>query len=379
MSRVHIIGGGIIGLSTAVELVHNGYEVTVFDPSPISGATSKSGGMIAPTAEVVYQQTPLFSLMHRSAEWYPDLVGLISSKTDLPLGYHAEGTLLIAVDQADSTYLSQLREYQTRHGFSAVHLTVRQARTKEPALSPDIHGAFSLPYDHYLTPYTFARAAYDAGKVAGVDFRYETASHISFDYSSSPAADPSAAHVHTERGVYDADYVIVANGLGARDITGWWPENPLALRPVYGEILTVRVPAPLCPLVSSVIRGYCEGFPIYIIPREDNTLAIGATSREDGRTSPPVFAVNDLLRHAIRMVPGIAECDFLRITTGARPGTPDDLPYLGKINSRLVVSTGYFRHGILLAALAARVTRELIAGIAPSVDISACNPLRHAS
>ena len=94
-----------------------------------------------------------------------------------------------------------------------------------------------------------------------------------------------------------------------------------------------------------------------------------------------------LLRDAIRIVPGIQECEFIEAIAGERPGTPDDLPYLGKVGEKLVVSTGYFRHGILLSALGATVGAALGMGqpmpaleaeVGPEMNLASCAPLRHA-
>ena len=126
-----------------------------------------------------------------------------------------------------------------------------------------------------------------------------------------------------------------------------------------------------------MIRGFVEDRPVYLIPRADRTLTIGATSREDARPDPQVGGVFQLLRDAIEIVPAIEECDFLETTTGARPGSPDDLPYLGRVSDRVVVSTGYFRHGILLASVAARCGAELVEKREPSVSLAACDPMRH--
>ena len=123
---------------------------------------------------------------------------------------------------------------------------------------------------------------------------------------------------------------------------------------MYGDVLHVCVPDHQYPLLNHVVRGFVEDRPIYLIPREDHTLTIGATTREDGRDQPQVQGVHQLLRDAIEVVPAVEECDFLEAGAGARPGTPDDLPYIGRIDERTVVSTGYFRHGVLLAALGAR-------------------------
>lgn len=376
--EVNIIGAGMVGLATAVELAHHGHSVRVLDPAPASGATHHAGGMLAPAAEVVYQQDPLFPLMQYSGQWYPKLMEIVAEHTDLPTGYRTEGTLVVAADRADSQHLTELMDYQNAHGMDVAKLSVRQARKLEPALSPAVAGAVEIPGDHQIFPRQTAQALLDALKNMGVEIIREQATKL------------EDGAVLTAQGRYPAKQTVLSNGLGARDIAGVLPEtdtNPASpkeafqLRPVYGEVLQLQCPEHLRPLCDRVIRGFVEDRPIYIIPRADGRITIGATSREDHRSGPPASSVYDLLRDAIRLVPGIEECEFLEATTGARPGTPNDLPYLGRVSANLVISTGYFRHGILLSALAARVSRELIEGATPdqlSVDISACAPLRDA-
>ena len=94
-----VIGGGIIGLATCFEFQEAGFEVTLIDPDPVSGATHHAGGMLAPTAEVQYQQHELVPLMRESAQLYPDLIRRVGQHTDLPTGYRTEGTLLIGADK----------------------------------------------------------------------------------------------------------------------------------------------------------------------------------------------------------------------------------------------------------------------------------------
>ena len=365
--KVTVIGAGTIGLSTAVTLAAGGHEVTVIDPAPASGSTYHAGGMLAPAAEVVYQQNPLFPLMQAAGQWYPELVELVAQHTDVPTGHQAHGTLVVAADRADAQHLSELMDYQVAHGMTVERITTRQARTQEPALSPRLAGAVSIPGDHQVFPRQFAAAMQDAAGNLEVRFITETAEEIA-----------GASVVLGSGETVEAEQIVLANGLGAASVRGWYEDRmPLQLRPVYGDILRLSVPKPLQPLVTKVIRGFVEGRPIYVIPREDGTVAIGATSREDGRAEPRVSGVHELLRDAIRVVPGVEECDLVEASAGARPGTPDDLPYLGRVNEHVVVSTGYFRHGILLTALAAKVTREIIESVQPSVDIAACSPERH--
>ncbi len=352
--KISVVGAGIIGLASALTLADRGHQVTVHDPAPASQASHWAGGMLAPTAEVVYKQDPLFPLMRAAGEWYPDLIALTRTYSDLPTGYRTDGTLVVARDQADRTHLEELQAYQSQHGMEVEKVTTRQVRKLEPALSPAIAGAVRIAGDHQVQPRLFTRALQDACRNARVDFRPDVVTDL--DSLDS----------------LGGDQVLVAAGLGARGLV-----EGLNLRPVYGDILHLKVPDHQYPLLTHVVRGFVEDRPVYLIPREDRTLTIGATTREDGRDQPQVQGVHQLLRDAIELVPGIEECDLVEAGAGARPGTPDDLPYLGRIDERVTVSTGYFRHGILLASLGARCGADIVEKQKPPIDLSACDPRRH--
>ena len=226
--NIDVVGAGIIGLATALTLADRGHTVTVHDPEPASGASHHAGGMLAPTAEVVYKQDPLFPLMRASAEWYPELIELTAKYTDLPTGYRTDGTLVVARDTADKTYLDELRDYQSRHGMAVDKLTVRQARKLELALSPAINGAVSIDGDHQVQPRLFTRALLDACRSAGVTFTTD--------------------RIDSLDQLDEADQVVVANGLGASQLV-----EGLDLRPVYGDVLHVRVPQHQYPLLTRVV------------------------------------------------------------------------------------------------------------------------------
>jgi glycine oxidase len=192
-----------------------------------------------------------------------------------------------------------------------------------------------------------------------------------------------------------AGETIVANGLGARELAGLPVQLPL--RPVYGDILRLRVPRSLRPLVTATVRGLVRGKPVYVVPREDGTVVIGATQREDGSDAVSAGGVYELLRDAQALVPAVAELELYETTARARPGTPDNAPLLGRVAARfaagapagggdegmdrgaddgggspdaaglgdipgLIVATGFFRHGVLLTPAAAKICVELLDG-----------------
>lgn len=356
--EITIIGAGIIGLVTAFELTERGKTVRLIDAgtsdystapdgTPLYPAASHyAGGMLAPIAEVQFQQDALFPLMTASADAYPSLMEQLSRATDLPTGYDTTGTLIVAADRADAEHLERTRTYYQDLNRPTSPITPSQARALEPLLAPRIAGAVSIPSDHQLYPRLMVRALKDALVRRGVTF------------STERVTDPDAGD-------------IICTGLGAT-LLGEYP-----LRPVYGDILRLRTPR---PLLKHVVRGYVNSRPVYLIPRPDGELCIGATSREDQRTLPAIDGVHQLLRDAIRLVPAIEECELLEANVGARPGTPDDLPIFGHRTradgTRQLVSTGYFRHGILLAALAGKIGAEVACGADIPPAMKACDPAR---
>jgi glycine oxidase len=130
-------------------------------------------------------------------------------------------------------------------------------------------------------------------------------------------------------------------------------------------------------LVTSTIRGLVRGVPVYIVPRQDGTVVIGATQREDSPSDAGDGAVSaggvyQLLRDAQVLVPAVAELELVEMTARARPATPDNAPLLGRVTlpasavevAGLIIATGFFRHGVLLTPAAAMICRDLMDGTA---------------
>lgn len=173
-----------------------------------------------------------------------------------------------------------------------------------------------------------------------------------------------------------AGETIVANGLQAGALDRLPEGLHLPLRPVYGDILRLSVPPHLRPLVTSTVRGMVHGVPVYIVPRQDGTVVIGATQREDalspsGGGAVSAGGVYQLLRDAQVLVPAVSELELLECTARARPATPDNAPLLGRVPlpgpepghvAGLIVATGFFRHGVLLSPVAAAICLDLLNG-----------------
>lgn len=367
---VIVVGAGIIGLSTAWTLQGRGASVTVVDPAPGTGATHAAAGMLAPAAEVVWGQSPLYPLMRAAADLYPGFAADLAAASGLDLGHSDAETLVCAADRADLTALRELVTAQSGAGFDVTLLPGSRARDLEPALSPGVCGAVRIPGDHSIDP---RRVVTALRRVLGTHPVAASARGLSLTGDRVTGVE-----LDDGRTLF-AERVVIAAGADCRTIEG---VPSLPLREVFGEVIRLRAPEQLAPLLTRTIRGLVLGRPVYVVPRPDGELVLGATSREDGRPGMSAGGIHQLLRDAERLVPGILDCEITDITTRARPGSPDDLPIIGSVGKGCIVSTGYFRHGILLAPLGARLTADLVLGKssdwAPPGTLESVSPRRFA-
>lgn len=338
---VVIVGGGIVGLGIAWQVQCSGRSVLVVDPDPASGATFAAAGMLAPVTEFHHQERPLQSLMLAAAELWPQFAAGLAAN----IGYRKTGTVLVGVDAADRAALSDLVAAQSLAGLPVDRLSLAELRRQEPLLAAHVgpFGYFASG-DHQVDPRKLAQAV-----IERLDIRR----------AAAVAVAPGMVQL-TDGNQLFADEVIVANGLAAGTLLGL--PVPLPLRPVHGDILRLGVPPALRPLLTHTVRGLVHGSAVYLVPRADGTLVIGATQREDQQRGISAGGVYQLLRDAQALVPAVAELELLEFTARARPGTPDNSPLLGRVSAGLIVATGMFRHGVLLTPAIAKICLEILAG-----------------
>ncbi|HTJ34906.1 MAG TPA: glycine oxidase ThiO [Dactylosporangium sp.] len=337
---VGIIGGGVIGLSIAFELLERGVEdITVYDPDPSASAGLVAAGMLAPTAESNYGEEALQALMLESMGRWASFAGRVEARTGHDLAYRAEGTLLVALTGDDQAEIDRLVGYYRRAGTPIEPLTGRQLREREPLLSPRVRGGAFAPGDHQVDPRRLL------GALRSLPLRF-------------------APHKIDELSTVREDVIIIATGAGSASLTG------LPVRPVKGQLLRLRGPE---PLLTHVIRGVASGRHVYLVPRADGELVIGATEEERGAdTTVTAGGVLDLLRPAADLVPGVAELALAETLAGLRPGTPDNAPVLGRLDGdRVLVATGHHRNGVLLAPVTGEVIADLVTKGTTSVDVTA--------
>ncbi len=354
--------------------------------------------MLAPVSEVQYQQQALYPLMSASAAEYPGFVETLERDSGKSVGYRVTETLVCGVDIADRQGLTDLSQLQQRHGMAVEQLPLGEARSLEPALSPRLSAVFRAPADHQVDPRRLVAGLLRV--LTGQDGTARPPDGSTDGGLGCVRRERAKALLRNRRGAVAgvmlangqqilAAETVLAPGLGAEGFEGLPANCRLPLRPVHGDILRARLPPGARPLIERTVRGLVHGVAVYLVPRTDGTVVIGATSREDDQSGANAGGVFRLLRDAQALVPGVVDLELMEVMARARPGTPDDVPYLGRVRGHgggfvpgLVVSTGYFRHGVLLAPLAARLAAQLITGetgAEPDIDaahLAATDPQR---
>lgn len=256
----------------------------------------------------------------------------------MSIGYRTEGTLLVALTGDDRAEIDRLIGYYRRAGTPIEPLTGRQLREREPLLSPRVSGGAFAAGDHQADPRLLLRA------LRSLPLRFV------------PRRIDDLSTVRD-------DVIIIAGGAGTAALTG------LPVRPVKGQLLRLRGTE---PLLTHVIRGVALGRHVYLVPRRDGELVVGATEEERGAdTTVTAGGVLDLLRPAADLVPGVTELALAETLAGLRPGTPDNAPVLGPLpGSRVLVATGHYRNGVLLAPVTAGALADLALTGSTNVDIT---------
>jgi glycine oxidase len=209
-------------------------------------------------------------------------------------------------------------------------------------------GGLFVPGDCQVNPRRLTQALAAAIRARGGE--------IIEGHAASPLLEGGvAAGAATAEVEVRAVIVLIAGGAWSGEV---WPEaaGTLPMRPVKGQILRLRGPR----LIDHVLRTP----DVYLVPREDGELVIGATMEEQGFDATiTTWAVMDLLRDAWRILPGVSELALAETAAGFRPALRDHLPAIGATAVEgLFVATGHYRHGVLLSPVTAKLLARAIAG-----------------
>ena len=355
--KILIIGGGVIGLGIGWQLAKSGASVTIYEQAKAGRAASwAAAGMLAPLAEAHTEEPELLKLGCQSLALYPQWVQELEADAEMSIGYRVEGTLIVGLEPDDTHQLRHLYASQQDLGLDVEWLTGRAAREIEPALSPRVTAAIRCESDHQVDNRLMVKAlgrAYQ--RYGGVLCESITVERIVIE-------NEVVTGVQTQESFQAADVITLAAGPWSAQIEGLPDAILPPVRPVKGQMLALQMEDGIT--VKNVIRTVRARYPtsVYLVPRTDGRLIVGATSEEMGfDTRLTAGGIFELLRGAWEAVPGIYELPLLETWTGLRPGSRDNAPILGETPiENLIYATGHYRNGILLTPITAYEISKLI-------------------
>lgn len=340
VNEVLIIGGGVIGLALAVELTWRGRTVTVVSRDFKQSSTLASAGMLAPLAEAI-PASPMLELCLRSRSLYPDWISKLEQLTGGNTGYWPCGILaLYDKDQG-------IEPYSTLPNSVAPWLDRDAIGLYQSGLGSEVVGGWWYPEDGQVDNRALAQVLRLAAQELGVDLREGV------EVEAIEQQNRQVRALRTSVGELQADHYVLATGAWSNSLL------PIPVRPKKGQMLSVQAPE---SQLSLPLQRILYGDEVYLVPRRDGRILVGATVEEVGFLphNTPV-GIQSLLAPAMRLYPLLQDWPIQECWWGFRPATPDELPILGTSPcDNLTFATGHYRNGILLAPVTAQLLADWI-------------------
>ncbi|WP_299486160.1 glycine oxidase ThiO [Acaryochloris sp. IP29b_bin.137] len=330
-SDVLVIGGGAMGLATAIELTRQGAQVTILSRNFQEAALHAAAGMLAPQAEGL-EPGPMLDLCLQSRDLYPEWTSQLTDLTGLETGYWPCGILAPTYADAPPRFTGDA-EWCDR-------TTIHQYQSN---LSPDIIGGWWFPQDAQVNNQRLAQVLLQAAQQLGVTLEegvnvtgFETKNH-------------QIQQVQTTIGPWQAQTYLLATGSWSQELL------PIPVTPRKGQLFAVQAP-------RQTLNKVLFGPGTYIVPRHNGRIVVGATSEEVGFAAYNTpGGLQSLLATALRLYPPLADYPLEKCWWGFRPATPDEWPILGHSPyDNLILATGHYRNGILLTPITAHLITDLI-------------------
>jgi len=381
---VVIAGGGVIGTAIAWRAAAAGLDVVLADPAEGDAASQVAAGMLAPVSEALFGEGALLRVNLLALARFPSFAAELEQVTGHHVGLRREGTLAVAYDAGDYAALMRLTAFRRSAGLDAEELDSRACRKLESFLTPDVHGGVLFPGDWSVDNRRYAAALREAAVAAGVRaVRDRVTVVLTADGAGGAgSADDAGGRVRgvalADGGEIGAGQVVVAAGSWSAAVHGLPAALKTAVRPVKGQLLRLRHPDGMPPVLTHTIRATVRGADVYLVPRADGEVIVGATQEERGPDlTVTAGAVHDLLHDAMSVLPVTSELILAETCAGLRPGTPDNGPIVGgAAPGGVLLATGHYRNGILMSAATADAIVACLTGQPPAAEWEPFGPGR---
>jgi glycine oxidase len=360
---VAIAGGGLIGATIGLELSQAGLKVAIFDrQQPGEEASWAAAGILSPAPENagMIASVPLGCA---SMKLYSEFVNSIEELSGQKVGYRAKGTLEALFSHDAQTKLNTIVALHHGLGLKADALSAGEARELEPSLSDEVEAAVLRPDEASVDNRALTQAVLVAAQRTGV----QILAGRSVEAIRKSAGRCVGLTVDGEQ--IEARWTIIAAGCYSAEIEGVASYAPV--RPAKGQMIALRAK-------NFSIERVLWSEHAYLVPRNDGRILAGATVEYVGfQKEVTAGGLQEILAAALQLAPALADAEISESWAGLRPDSPDHLPIIGPTDLEgLLIATGHFRSGVLLAPITARLVREWITTQNVSVDWARFSPMR---
>jgi glycine oxidase len=356
-TRISIIGCGIIGAMLAYELsLTQRYQISVFDSQPpASGATGAALGVMM---GIISQKIKgrAWQLRDESIRRYQILIPELKRSTGLEIAYNSQGIVKLLSPEDDLSKWQQLVATRSQQQWQLALWDADRITDRLPQidLQTTTAAAYS-PQDLQVDPIALTNALVAAARLNGVNFHFDR-SIAAIDAQNPDKCDlltPDLPEIAT-------DWAIVTAGLGATGLLS--PHAPIQIDPVLGQAMRVRLSQ---PLGDPNFQPVTIGRDVNIVPCGGNEYWVGATVEfpVDNLVVAQAEFLERMHQIAIETCPALAKGEIIQTWQGLRPRPYNrPAPVIDRVgaNERIIVATGHYRNGILLAPATARIVGEML-------------------
>ncbi|MBW4468366.1 MAG: FAD-binding oxidoreductase [Pegethrix bostrychoides GSE-TBD4-15B] len=353
MQQVIVVGCGIIGAMLAYELTQSGLQVTVLDRQP--PAQAATGAALGVLMGVISQKTKgrAWAMRQISILRYAELIPELETALGHALPWNPQGILKLGFSEEDLVKWQALAELRQQQGWRLEFWSPDQVMAHCPQVQPsDLKAGLYSPQDGQIDPTALTLALVEAAQRRGACFR--------FDIEVQRLA--ANGRLQTSAGELEADWIVIAAGLGSTPLL---PVPQVTLSPVLGQAIRVKTTKPLGkPEFQPIITGQ----DIHLVPLGSCEYWVGATVEFDLAENAPIpEPLEEVWQGAIALWPELAAAVRISSWSGLRPRpvnrpAPIVEPLLGY--PHVLLATGHYRNGVLLAPATAQIVRDAIAGSA---------------
>lgn len=361
---VLIVGGGVVGLTIALELAEKNVRVRVIDRGPVGQEASWAGAGMIPPGEIHFENREYRAMAMLSSQMWPELSERIYELSGIHNEYLPCGAVIVPGDLSDPSEVDKEQQAWNEQGIKTEQIASSDLSGYQLSEAAVKGKAYLLPGQSQVRNPRHLNAMKGACVALGV----QITEHQQVRDLETSGGRIQAVITDSDR--YPADRVLFATGAWSKDLEQLLNVS-MPVMPVRGQIVLLNTHGQLKHIIEQTKR--------YLVPRTDGRLLIGATEEYVGFIRHNTAqAVRDLIQFATNLVPSLELAAVEKTWVGFRPGSPDRLPILGRLDpwENAFVATGQYRAGLSLSPVTGRLMRQLVMGETPEISISSFSASR---